>query len=146
MITQMKIRKAKNEDIKAIAAIFRKEFGRKPYYEKWTEKTSLNKIKEYFKDYYTFVLEIEGMVVGFVIGSTFLWYDGRRGMVDEIVVSSEHQNKGLGGRLINHIEEVFRKKGIKKTTLLSCKRSKAFQIYKKKGYKEEDLVAMIKKI
>lgn len=145
MTEEIKIRKAINKDLKKISEIFRTEYRKPPYNEKWSEKDSLKKIKEYLKKNYIFVLEIRKEIVGFIIGSTFLWYDGQRGFIDEIVISLNFQGKGLGKKLMNHIEKFFKKKEIKRISLASSKKAKAFKIYKKLGFKEQ-FVTMAKKL
>ncbi len=140
------IRKAKANDLKKISVIFRTEFGKPPYNEKWPEKIAMKKLKEYYKDNYMFVLEIEKEIAGFIIGSLNTWHDGIRGFVDELVVSSKFQGKGYGTKLIKHFENFIKKKGSKKISLFSVTKSKAFKIYKKLGFKKEDLVSMVKKI
>lgn len=136
------IRKATNKDLKKISEIFRSEYNKPPYNYKWSEKMALKKIKDYFKNNYMFVLKVEKKIIGFIILSTFLWSEGTRGLIDEVIVSSKHQGKGFGKELLNYAEDFFKKKKARRIVLYS-KTSKAFKIYKKKGYKEF-LVAMIK--
>jgi len=140
------IRKAKTSDLKKVSAIFRTEFKKPPYHERWTEKNALKKIKKYYKENYMFVLEVEKEIVGFLIGTSYLWHDGTRGMIDEVVVSSKFQGKGYGTKLIKHFEKFLKKKGVKNISLFSFTKSKAFKLYKKLGFKKEDFVSMIKKL
>ena len=140
------IRKAKANDLKKVSVIFRTEFGKSPYHERWSEKRAIKKIREYYKDNLIFVMEVEKEVVGFIIGSLNTWDDGIRGIIDEVVVSSKFQGKGYGTKLIKHFENFLKKKGVKKLSLFSFTKSKAFKLYKKLGFKKEDFVSMIKKL
>ncbi len=142
----MKIRKSKKKDLDKIAEIFRIEYGKKPYGEKWTEKTALKKIKEYFNHYLVFTAEQEKDVVGFLIGSTEIWDDGTHGFIEEIVVSSEFQKKGYGKKLVKYFEDFLKKKGAKRLDLFSHIKSKAFRFYKKQGFKKTDMVLMTKRL
>jgi len=142
----MKIKKAKKQDLKKIAEIFKKEYAKKPYNERWNEKESLLKIKEYFKNNKIFVAVIDNEIKGFIIFSEFFWDKGKEGFIDEIVIDSKEQSKGIGGTLIKFVENYFKKKGIKKVSLMSVTKSKAFKFYKKKGYKEIDFVCLKKKL
>ena len=142
----MKIRKATKKDVKNIADLFRREFRKPPYKEKWSEKDAVRKIRDYFKRSSIFVLETEKEITGFIVASTFLWESGIRGFIDEIVVSSKFQREGYGKKLINYAEDYFKKKGIKRVSLMSAKNSMAFKVYKKLGFKEENFVSMYKKL
>ena len=82
----MEIRKATIKDLKEIEKIFKREYSKFPYNEKWTKKTSLLKIKEYFRDNVIFVLEYEKKIIGFIIGHIEIWDKGDKGFIDEVVV------------------------------------------------------------
>ena len=43
----IQIRKAVKNELKEIAGIFKTEFSQVPYYEKWSDKTALGRIKNY---------------------------------------------------------------------------------------------------
>ena len=141
----MKIRKAKKSDLKKISEIFRIEYSKNPYNEKWGSK-ALTKTKEYYKNNFIYVIESEKEIIGFVIFSTYLWYDNKRGLIDEIVVSAGYRGKGYGKKLLKFAENFLKKKGIRTLNLFSLKKSSAFRFYKKQGFKEEDFVSMIKTI
>ncbi len=142
----MKIKKATIKDLKSIINLFKKEYAKKPYNEKWTDKTASEKIKEYYREANIFVAILNKEVKGFIIFSKFLWFDGQRGMIDEVVVDFKEQGKGIGKGLMKHAENFLKKHGIKKIALMSVNTSKAFKIYKKIGYKTDNLVHMIKNI
>jgi ribosomal protein S18 acetylase RimI-like enzyme len=127
--------------------MFIKEYSKRPYNEKWSKKTATQKIKDYFKGHEIFLLEIDKKIIGFIVITTYLWDKGTRGYIDEIVIDSKFQGKGYGKKLMEFVEDYFRKKGIKEVTLMSSTKSKAFNIYKKLKYKEEkDFVSMRKKL
>lgn len=140
------IRKAKATDLKKISVIFRTEYLKPPYNEKWSEKWAMKKVREYYKDHVIFVMEMEKEVVGFIMGNFYTWDDGIRGFVNEFVISSKFQGKSYGSKLFRHFENFVRKKGSKKISLFSSTKSKAFKMYKKLGFKKEDLVSMVKTI
>jgi len=142
----MKIRRARQRDLKRISEIFRKEFAKKPYNERWTEKTALKRITNYFKDNYFFVLEEDKIIAGFLIGEIYLWDKGMKGGLSEVIVLSEYQGKGYGKKLISYFENFLKQNKIKKIQLMSVKSSKAFKVYNKLGYKEQNFVAMEKKL
>jgi ribosomal protein S18 acetylase RimI-like enzyme len=141
------IRAGQQSDIRKIVKIFRGEYKKYPYNEKWSEKTALDKIKDYSKSSKIFVVELEDRVVGFIILHTHLWDDGEVGFIDEIIVTEKFQGKGLGKLLMNKAEEYFRKNKIKRYELMSSTKSKAFKFYQKIGFKRiKDFAYMCKTI
>ncbi len=140
------VRHAKKPDIKKIAELFRKESSRKPYSEKWTEKTAVKKIRLYFKENAIFVALNKNEIVGFIVGHIFLFWDGRNGFVDEIFVAREHQNKGIGSSLLQRLEAYFKKKRVAVISLGANEKSKAYDFYKKRGYKYEKFKILFKRL
>lgn len=140
----MKIRKAKKRDLKKVAEIFRTEFNKEPYNGNWSKEKAFKKIREYNKRSLISIAEISNKIVGFIIYSKYLWSDGFRAEVKEIVISSKFQGKGIGTKLMLYVEDFYKKRGIKKILLMTHKKSKAFKIYKKGGFKETNLIEMEK--
>lgn len=133
-MVMMEIRKAKKGDLKKIAEIFKKEYAKQPYNEKWSDDTSFNSVKQYYEDSEIFVAEVNKTIIGFIIFSEFTWDEGKMGSLSEVVVNSEEQGKGVGKALINFMEEWFKKRGIKKIRLMAVAKSKALKIYEKIDY------------
>ncbi len=143
----MKIRKAKKKDLKIVDEIFRREYSKFPYNEKWGARISFAKIKNYFNNNFFFVLEENKEIIGFAIGHIVLWDRGKVGYIDEVVVLEKFQGKGYGKLLMNHLEKQFRLKGIVHIDLMANPKAKAFKIYKKRGYNQlKDFIYMVKKL
>lgn len=143
---KVKIRKAQQKDLKSIIRIFRTEYAKPPYHEKWLEKWAEQRVAKDFKDCAYFVLDINHKVQGFLILGTHTWDIGKRGFIEEIVVSAPFQDKGYGKKLLLFAESWFKKKGAKAIALIASPHAKAFKFYKHFNYKEEGLVSMSKKI
>lgn len=143
----MTIRKAQKKDLKKIYKIFKLEYSKKPYNEKWPKVILEAKLKEYFKHGFMFILEIEKRIIGFIIGHITLWNRGKVGYIDEVVVLEKFQGRGHGKKLMVHLNNHFRKKGVKNLDLITNPKAKAYQIYKKMGFrKQKDFVYMTKKL
>ena len=141
---ELSIRKAGKGDIKEISNIFREESSKKPYLQEHTEKTSLIKIKDLFRNGHVYVIEVDKKVVGF--SASNIRY-GKNAFIDEIWIKSAYHKKGIGKTLLGFVEDVYRKKGLKSIKLISDKKSGAFYFYKKLGYKEKSqYVLMVKKL
>jgi ribosomal protein S18 acetylase RimI-like enzyme len=141
-----KLRKAKRKDLKKIAKMYKEEYGKSPFNERWTDKTSLKRINNYYKSSKIFVVEVEKNVVGALVLSDYIWFNGKRGHIDEIFITKDFQGKGIGSKLIKFAEKYFSDKKISGLTFISHKKSMAFKFYKKRGYKETGWVHMEKKL
>lgn len=141
------IRKVMEKDLKRIDVIFRKEYGKAPYNEKWPKTISLAKINKYFKNNSMFVFEEKKEIIGFIIGHIELWDRGKVGYIDEVVILREFQGKGYGKALMDHLRKHFRKQKVKNIDLITNPKSNAFKIYKKMGFKVmKDFIYMTKKL
>lgn len=145
---KIKIRKAEKTDINEIAKIFKEEFAKKPFFDKWSEENALKKIKGYFKDhdYEIYVAEVKKEVAGFLIVSSFQWTTRLEGYIDQIAVSEKFQGLGVGKMLMSKAENYFRKNKIKEVTLYTERKSDAARFYEKIGYKKGGMVIYTKRL
>ncbi len=141
----MNIRKATKKDLRDISNIFRKESSKKPYSQKWTQKTALEKIKEFFKKDEIYLIMIEKEIVGFIILKISVGENGKSACIDEFWLKSDYQGRGIGTTLIGFIEKTYKNKGIKSIGLISDKRSNAFSFYKKLKYKTHNQYVLMDK-
>jgi ribosomal protein S18 acetylase RimI-like enzyme len=145
MENRIKIRKATKKDFSKIAEIWKKEYSKKPYNEKWKIKDIFAKIKDYLKESKIYVATLDKKIVGFIIFKRIIWDDGKHLFIDEVVVSKKFQGKGIGKVLMSKAEK--ESKGCVLVELWTYKEAEACNFYKKLGYKEiKDGVMMHKKI
>lgn len=141
-----KIRPAKKTDLKGIAKLFRTEFAKPPYREKWGVAGSLKKIRGYLKGSIVFVAETKGKVVGFVFFCTEFWFAKTVGFIEELVVARKFQKLGIGHALLKKAEIEMGRRGAKMVCLSTNPKSKAFQFYKNLHYQDTGYVLVGKKI
>jgi len=141
----VKIRKAKKGDLKEIARIYRE--GYMVYNEKWTFDKAVKKIRSYSKDKKDkiFVAVVDNNIVGFIIFHEYEWIN-KNGFIDELFVDKKFRGGGIGGELVRHIVDYFKKRKIKEVELLANTKSKAMKFYKKMGFKKSDWVWMERKV
>lgn len=143
MANRIKTRKATKKDLNRVAEIWKKEYSKKPYNEKWKIKDILAKIKNYLKESKIYVATLDKKIVGFIIFKRIIWDDGKHLFIDEVVVSKKLQ--GIGKALMSKAEKEG--KGCVLVELWTYKEAEACNFYKKLGYKEiKDGVMMHKKI
>ena len=147
MGSTIRIRKATGRDFKNISSIFREESSKKPYFQKWTERTALERIIEFSKTDDIFVVMASNKIIGFIVSHVGIEEKGKGAFVKEIWLKKEYQGKGLGKVFMRFIEKRYKNKGAKSIFLMAHKKSGAFGFYKKLRYKEHnDFVLMGKKL
>jgi len=129
----MKIRRARLEDSRKIVNLKKKTFKEinskdysKKVVEEYVKKQTVSKISNSIKKHFVFVIEDNGKILG-VIG---LKDDG---IVGSLYVRSDQIGKGYGKKLMNYIENLAKKKDIKKIVLHPTRTAEVF--YEKLGYK-----------
>jgi len=141
----MKIRKATKKDFKEIAQILMKESSKKPYNEKYTMKIALKEVAKFSKDE-LYIATDEKEIMGF-ISSNITSDNKKKAYIRELWLRPAYQKKGIGKTLVEFIEEIYKKKGVKTIRLLAKKNAGAFNFYKKIKYTElKEMVFMEKKL
>jgi ribosomal protein S18 acetylase RimI-like enzyme len=87
------------------------------------------------------VAEDEGIIIGSIMGC----YDGRRGWVNHLGILPTYQGKGIGGRLLQEVEQRLKARGCDKVNLLIEPDNAGVQdFYQKTGYEQRELIFMQK--
>ena len=132
----MEVREMKLSDIKAVLPMYL------AYYNDqedgcWTEESAGKRIHQVLsmEDSYSLILEDGNLVLGFVMGY-FKQYDDIVGYtLEEIVISFEHQNKGIGSALLQEIERRVRERGASCVELQAVLDERHERYYGKAGYR-----------
>jgi aminoglycoside 6'-N-acetyltransferase I len=130
----MKIRKAAHRDRRDIAQIIKEEYSKKPYEEKWTEKSAIETLRHFASIGRIFVAEIEGKIAGFIIITKEIYNGKINYIIEELVVSADYQGKGVGTELINRMEKIGKKEGVSSIILYASTKAKAYKFYKHLGF------------
>ena len=141
----MKIRKTREKDFKGMIKLFIEEYAKPPYKDKWTKKEAIKSIKSEVKKGISYIAKDDKKIVVFITvtketpGKIYLF-------IENLVVDSNYQRKGIGKRLVEQIEKKYKKKN----TIISLsvnKNSPAYKFYKRLGYRENKVnVNMGKKL
>jgi GNAT superfamily N-acetyltransferase len=162
MRENVKIGSLSENDLNAVVRIDEKILGR--------ERRDFWKRKIAYSDIYprpAMVAEVDGKVVGFILGYVSGWEFGvpdSVGWIDTLGVDPDYQRKGIGRLLFNALIEVFKNsgkekmpeaKGEEKTkiegvnvvyTLVSWDRMDLLQFYHSMGFKKGDVLNLEFKI
>lgn len=144
----MEIRLIQEEDLNIILPIFIEEWSRAPYDEKWTEKTARLRLIEILQSssQTSLCILIDNKIIGFAFCRLITWFDGKHGVIEEMIIKKQFQNQGLGTALINAVEENFKRKAVVQIDLLSILGSHAFSFFNKYNFRECDWRYLAKKI
>ena len=111
----------------------------------WTEATAKKRIKQVLtmEDSYALIMKDDrNAVCGFVMGY-FKQYDDILGYtLEEIVIASQYQNKGLGRQLLLKLETNVKEKGVSCIELQAVKDEMHDRYYGKAGYHDVQNFAM----
>ena len=103
----------------------------------WNENTAGKRIHQVLsmEDSYGLIIENDNSVLGFVMGY-FKQYDDIIGYaLDEIFITSEYQNKGIGSMLLRELEQRVKEKGASCVELQAGNDDMHERYYGKAGYK-----------
>ncbi len=162
MSDNVKIRVLSENDLNSVVRIDKKVLGR--------ERRDFWKRKIAYSDIYprpALVAEVDGKVVGFILGYVSGWEFGvpdSVGWIDTLGVDPAYQRRGIGRLLFNSLIDVFKRSGIEKKpetneakqpkiegvnivyTLVSWDRMDLLQFYHAMGFKKGDVLNLELKI
>ncbi len=134
------IRIMKEEDLNKIIEIDKKVLGeRRPDY--WERKTEIAGKKSPLP---SLVAEIEGEVVGFILGSSSGWEHGipnNIGWIDTIGVDPSYQKKGIGRMLMKELLNYMKKVDVNTVyTLVNWRDGDLLRFFNASGFDRGDMI------
>ncbi len=145
-LNNVKIRFMENEDLEAIVKIDGKVLGenRRSYWERESELMK-NKVSQI-----SLVAEVEGKVVGFVLGDISGWEFGvpdTIGWVDTIGIDPAYQKKGIATTLASELIKNLKALGVRSIyTLVSWNDWDLLQFFHAMGFTRGDMINLELKI
>ncbi len=133
------IRKMRPSDLKQIVEIDIKVLG-KPRPDYWEMKLGLLENRPQFS---SLVAEMEGKVIGFIIGGASRWEYGvpeNIGWIDTIGVDPEYQRKGVAKILFNELANSLKKVGVTSIhTFVKRRDWKMLKFFDNLGFQQGDM-------
>ncbi len=138
----VRIRPLTREDLPTIAEIDTKLLGQqRPGY--WEMKLSL---MEKHAQNTSLVAELEGKVVGFIIGGVSRWEFGipeNVGWIDTIGVDPDYQRQGIARRLFEHMTQALKDRGVESIYTLVTRRDwRLINFFRHLGFQEGDTITL----
>ncbi len=142
----MEIRALKIDDLDECLPLFIQEWAKPPYNEKWTNETARLRLSEILQNSHnsSLCVLIDNKIIGFACCRLVSWYDGKHGSIEEMIIDSNHQNHGIGTKMLYALEENFINLGAVEIELLSFRSAHAFDFFSKHGFAESDWRYLVK--
>lgn len=145
-MNEIKLREATKKDWVGMHKIMNSEF-QKHFNEGWT-LSGAKKTFEYFKSIKSKIIVsvIEEEIAGFIIFRTEYYNDRKSIMIEELVVNSKYQRKGVGRKLVEKVELFAKRNEVKRILLTTGKNTIAFKFYKKLGFTDSKKTVLMRKL
>ena len=133
---EINVRQIQKRDYQDALKIWNNEIGNQ-YFTEENFSSHHDRFKEN-ENAYAFVAELENRIVGIIyIMQCAAWgVDGDYFWIQCIAVKEDMQGRGIGTKLLNHIEKLGQKKGVEYITLnTGIHRTAAHVFYERNGYK-----------
>ncbi len=143
----MKIKLFDGNHLVSCTNTFVSVFNQEPWNDNWSTETAY----PYLSDFvhapgFIGVIAVEGEeIIGFIFGVGRRWWSGPEFFINEMCVSMEKQNTGVGTALIEFLTCELEAKGIGNITLLTDRGTPAESFYKKIGFTEVDRIVFLNK-
>lgn len=143
---ELKIRQAREEDLKECADIVLEEFNKQG--EGFAPETAMCRVRYLFESDpdLCFCMEIEGKIIGILFGQRFNYAKGIYMWVGEFVIKEEYQGKGYGKAALKFTEKSVKEKGIAFLSLNSRENGNAIKLYEKFGFERTGYIHLEKEI
>jgi len=131
----LSIRTLQPGDVPVCARIFCRAYealGAAPLWDEATAARIIAEVQRHFPDE-CFVAERGRTVQGFILCRSLA---GLRATVEELAVAPECQQQGVGGELMDHVLDGYRRRGLTAVELVAHRRSPAWGFYRRRGFRE----------
>lgn len=141
-------RELKMEDIPMVASVYVKAFEKGDWNEHWTEKGAEKRITEIVSSPTCKGIICVSMneIIGCILYEKLTWHTGKQLEVKEIFVMPSAQGKGVGKKLLEHIELLEFDSGVNEFFLWTNKSEPLLEFYSKLGYRENCKTTQLLKV
>lgn len=139
------IKQITSEHLKDYAEIYAKAFSGEPWNDYWNANDAEIHIAEIMESKQSYGLEydINGKIVGFLLGSSMLFHWGRMFEINDLAVHPDYQGQGIATKLVNSCLEEMKRRGIKGINLITQGDGFLPEFYEKHGFKKENEVILM---
>lgn len=127
------------------AEIYATAFAGEPWNDPWKVPDARIHVKELMESNQAYGLEYEmnGQVVGFILGTSMLFHYGRTFEINDLAVDPACQKSGIGSQLLEQCIDDVRKQGIVGIQLITAGEGILPEFYEKYGFQREHKVILM---
>lgn len=136
LISKIQIDACRGDDFEQVLVLLRQLWPDRSLDKKKLRRAFLQGLKSKLQCY--LCARIESNIVGFasLMMKNSLWQQGYVGHIDELIVDKQYRGKGVGGKLLEHVMKLAKKKGCRRVELDSAfEREDAHRLYEHNGFK-----------
>ena len=143
--TQYKVERCTLEHLKRYGEIYATTFAGEPWNDHWTVENAMVHVGEILESRQAYGLEcqMEGQVVGFILGASMLFHYGRTFEINDLAVAPEYQGHGIASLLLESLITDLKKRGIKGFHLITAGEGVLPSFYERHGFKKEQRVILM---
>ncbi len=141
----MEILPATLDHVRRYGEIYAAAFSGEPWNAPWKPEDAEIHVKELLESATAYGLEYveDGVILGFLVGTSMLFHYGRTFEINDLAVSPAHQGRGIGRRLLEKCLGDMRARGIVGVHLITEREGYLPAFYGRYGFhREEDLILM----
>lgn len=140
-----KIRPCTMEHADRYGEIYAEAFSGEPWNDPWKMEDAVIHVKEILEMKQSYGLEYveDGVVVGFLLGSSMLFHYGRTFEINDLAVDPAYQGKGIAKVLLERCIEDMKARGIAGIHLITANEGFLPEFYKRHGFGREDEVILM---
>ncbi|EKV00431.1 Acetyltransferase (GNAT) family [Leptolyngbya sp. PCC 7375] len=130
------------------AALFAAVFNSPPWNETWSQEIALGRLQDCYSTpgSYGIVAIAKDRILGFAIGHTETWCEGKHFFLKEMCIQSTQQRSGIGTKIIDMLDQQLRSQDVSIIYLLTMRDSPAAAFYEQCGFAcHSKMMMMIKK-
>ncbi|MDR0767684.1 MAG: GNAT family N-acetyltransferase [Methanosarcinales archaeon] len=134
--------------ISDVTDLFIAAFNAPPWNDTWTRETAELRLKQQLSSPYDYglICEIDGDIVGMVIGHEEQYCDEIHFTIREFCTRVDLRGQGIGKKIIRELDYLLKERGVHKVFLATIPSEGTVGVYQKLGFEINDMVMMEKRL
>lgn len=140
----VQIRLLEDRDVDTCVRVYQDAYAAPPYGDGWEDELAARIIRDLRRLFpqECFVAESRGEVIGFIVCSSLA---DLRATIEEFVVAPEHQRRGAGRKLLDHVIAYYQGRKVPFLELVANTEAPAYRFYSRMGFAEPDHYRLMSK-
>ena len=125
--------------------IYAAAFSCEPWNDRWKEEDATVHVKELLESPQHYGLEcvVDGVVTGFLLGTSMLFHYGRTFEINDVAVDPRYQGQGIASLLMDKAMEDLKRMDIVGVHLITASDGWLKDFYAKYGFRKEERVMLM---